>query len=82
MRSAAGELLLSEMMVIEGLLWLTSNIASRNKLIQLIVIVMTIDHFDRFFPRGPANPVMIRGVSVAAAGLLTVWMVLSTATAP
>jgi hypothetical protein len=45
--AAADELQLSEAIVIEGLLWLSSYIAFRNKLIQLIVIIITFDNFDR-----------------------------------
>jgi hypothetical protein len=47
---AAGELQLSEAIVIEGLLWLTSNIATRDRLIQLIVIIIPFDNFDQLFP--------------------------------
>jgi len=39
------------MIVIEGLLWLTSNVAIRNKLIKLIVIIITIEYFDQSFFR-------------------------------
>jgi hypothetical protein len=48
--AAADELQLSEAIVIEGLLWLSSYIAFRNKLIQLIVIIITFDNLDRSFP--------------------------------
>jgi hypothetical protein len=46
--AAAGELQLSEAIVIEGLLWLTSNIATRDRLIQLIVIIKPFDNFDQY----------------------------------